>query len=109
MLPLILKIRCKAVQSHSLGVVLRNAAQTIIVATSNHKLPKAAARRLALPSKRKPSRVVFGNAKAPSEAAAEYRLAAAQGHATAQFNWGWMIEDGGTAFGTEALSYLTNL
>jgi hypothetical protein len=75
MLPLILKIRCKAVQSHSLGVVLRNAAQTIIVAQSNHKLPKAAARRLALPSKRKPSRFVFGNTIAPSEATAKFALA----------------------------------
>ncbi len=67
--------RCKAVQSHSLGVVLRNAAQTIIVATSNHNLPKAAARRLALPSKRKPSRFVLGNTKAKQVAEAEYTLA----------------------------------
>jgi hypothetical protein len=52
--------RCQVVQSHSLGIVLRNA-KTPMAACSNHKLPKAAARRLALPSKRKPSRFVFGN------------------------------------------------
>jgi hypothetical protein len=67
--------RCKAVESHRLGMVLRNAATTIIVARSNHKLPKAAARRLALPSERKPSRLVFGNTIAINVAATEYTLA----------------------------------
>jgi hypothetical protein len=69
---------CKAVESHSLGIeimVLLNAATTIIVARSNHKLPIAAARRLALPSERKPSRFVFGNTMAKKVAAAEYALA----------------------------------
>ncbi len=42
-------IRCKAVQSHSLGIVLRIAAITKIVALSNNILPKAAAS-LSLPS-----------------------------------------------------------
>jgi hypothetical protein len=52
--------RCKAVPSHSLGIVLRNT-PTCIVALSYYKLPKAAARRSALPSKRKPFRHVFRN------------------------------------------------
>jgi hypothetical protein len=66
---------CKAEESHSLGIVLRNTATTIIVALSNNILPKAAARRLALPSKRKPSRFVFGNTIACNVAEAECTLA----------------------------------
>ena len=66
--------RCKTEESHSLGMVLCNA-NTNLVARSNHKLPKAAARRLALPSQRKPSRSVFGGTKAPNVAAAEQPLA----------------------------------
>jgi hypothetical protein len=54
-------LRCKAVVLHCLGIVLRNAASTTIVARYNHILPKAAARRRALPSQRKPSRFVFSN------------------------------------------------
>jgi hypothetical protein len=67
-------IRCKAVPSHSLSIVLRNA-QSRIVAFSNHKLPKAAAHRLALPSQRKPSRYIFSNAPAVDIAATESALA----------------------------------
>ena len=67
--------RCKAVESHSLGIVLRNAATTTVIAQSNHILPKAAARHLALPSERKPSRLVFGNTIAVNVAATEYTLA----------------------------------
>ncbi len=52
---------------------MRNAPSPV-VSHSNHKLTKAAARRLALPSKRKPSRFVFGNSKA-EVALAEYALA----------------------------------
>ncbi len=66
---------CKAVESHSLGIVLRNATTTMPVAHSNHKLPKAAARRSALPCKRKPSRVIISNTFAPKVAAAECALA----------------------------------
>ena len=66
---------CKAVESHSLGMVLLNAAITTTVARSNHILPKAAARRLALPSERKPSRFVLINTIAHNVAAAEYALA----------------------------------
>ncbi len=54
-------ISCKAPESHSLGMVLCNAAKTKPAARSNHKLPKAAARRRALPSERKPSRYIFRN------------------------------------------------
>ncbi len=46
-----------------------------MVAPSNHNLPKAAARRLALPSKRKPSRFVYSNTIAQNVAAAKYTLA----------------------------------
>jgi hypothetical protein len=67
--------RCKAVESHSLGMVLRNAAITKLVAQSNYILPEAAARRLALPSQRKPSRCIFRNTTAPNVAAAECALA----------------------------------
>jgi hypothetical protein len=63
--------RCKAVESHSLGIVLRNAATTIVLTLSNHKLPKAAARRRALPSQRKPSGFVCSNAIAIQVAPAE--------------------------------------
>ena len=66
--------RGKAVESHSLGKVLRNT-PTQCVAPSNHKLPKAAARRHALPSQRKPSRLVLSNTTAPNVAEAEYALA----------------------------------
>ena len=58
---------CKAVESHSLGIVLRNA-QPVRVAPSDNLLPKAAARRRALPSQRKPSRFIFGNTGACNEA-----------------------------------------
>jgi hypothetical protein len=68
-------IRCNAEESHSLGNILRNAAQTKEVAISIHILPKVAARRLALPSQRKPSRYIYSNTKAPSVAAAECTLA----------------------------------
>ena len=71
-------IRGKTVQSRSLGIVLRNAAITKIVAHSNHKLPKAAARRSALPSKHKPSRLILGNTVAIQVAAAECSLLCAQ-------------------------------
>ncbi len=66
--------RCKAVESHCLGIVLRNA-NTSCVAPSNHILPKAAARRLALPSERKPSRYICANTIAQNVAAAECALA----------------------------------
>jgi hypothetical protein len=52
--------RCKAVESRSLGKVSRNA-QSPMEAQSNCMLPKAAARRLALPSQRKPFRYIFRN------------------------------------------------
>ena len=68
-------LSCKAPESRSLGIVPRNAAKTTVVAHSNHKLPKAAARRLALPSERKPSRFVFGNTIAHNVAAAKCTLA----------------------------------
>ena len=65
---------CKAVESHSLGKVPRNTlAET--VAPSNHILPKAAARRLALPSQRKPSRYILRSTVSPHVAAAECALA----------------------------------
>ena len=67
--------RCKAVESRSLGIVLRNTTTTVIVARSNHILPKAAARRRALPSQRKPSRCISRNTIAPSVAAGECALA----------------------------------
>ena len=66
---------CKAVESHCLGIVLRNAAITMPEAHSNHKLPKAATRRLALPPERKPSRYILWNTMAPNIAAAECALA----------------------------------
>jgi hypothetical protein len=69
--------RCKAVESHSLGIVLRNTYRntpSLIVALSNHKLPKAARRR-ALSSQRKPSRCIFRNTTAVGVAAAECTLA----------------------------------
>ncbi len=69
---------CKAENLHSFGNVLRNAAITnitTVVAHSNHILPKAAARRRALPSQRKPSRIIQGHAIDSSVAAAEYALA----------------------------------
>ena len=66
--------RCKAVQSQSLGIVLINA-QPLIIALSNKKLHKAAARRLALPSERKPSRFVCSNTAAIDVAAAECTFA----------------------------------
>ena len=68
-------IRGKAEQSRSLGIVLRNAAITKAVAKSNHNLPKAAARRSALPSQRKPSLFIFSNTMAHNVAAAECTLA----------------------------------
>jgi hypothetical protein len=68
-------IRCKAVESRSFGINLHNAAPTNIVAISNYKLPEAAARRLALPSQRKPSRCILGNTMAIQVEAAEYALA----------------------------------
>ncbi len=55
---------CKSEESHSLGIILRDAATTIVVALSNRQLPKAAARHLAIPSQRKPSRFVFSNTMA---------------------------------------------
>ena len=68
-------IRCKAVQSQGLSIVPRNAAITIVVAHSYHKLPKAAACRSALPSERKPSRSIMSNTIAPIVAESEYSLA----------------------------------
>jgi hypothetical protein len=68
-------IRGKAEESRSLGFVLRNAATTKRVAESNHKVPKVAARRRALPSQRKPSRCIFRNTIACRVAAAECALA----------------------------------
>jgi hypothetical protein len=59
---------CKAEKLHSFGNVSRNAAKTnitFIVALSKHMLPKAAARRLALPSQRKPSRFIQGHTTFP--------------------------------------------
>ena len=70
--------RCKAVESRSLGIVLRNAATTKVAAPSNHKLPKAAARRRALPSQRKPSRCILSHTMAKNVAEAEYALAVAR-------------------------------
>ena len=55
-------------------MVLSNA-PSCIVARSNHKLPEAAARRSALPRKRKPSPDIFSNTNAVNEAAAESALA----------------------------------
>jgi hypothetical protein len=46
-----------------------------MVAPSNHKLPEAAARRSALPRKRKPSPHIFSNTSAVDEAVAESALA----------------------------------
>jgi hypothetical protein len=66
--------RCKSPPSHSLGIVLSNT-NTYIVAPSNHKLPEAAARRSALPRKRKPSPDIFSNTSALDETAAESSLA----------------------------------
>ena len=66
--------RCKSDPSHSLGIVLSNT-KSCTVALSNHKLPEAAARRSALPRKRKPSPDIFSNTSAEDEAAAESALA----------------------------------
>jgi hypothetical protein len=63
--------RCKSEESHSLGSVPRNAAYTIEAAHANNKLPKAAARRLALTSQRKPSRIICGNTMSPNGRCAE--------------------------------------
>ena len=68
----------KAEKLHSFGNVSRKAAKTnitVIVARSDHQLPKAAARRLAVPSQRKPSRIVQGHTIDSSVAAAECALA----------------------------------
>ena len=65
---------CKAPPSTSLRLVLGNTT-SCSVALSNHKLPEAAARRSALPRKRKPSPHIFSNTSAVDEAAAESALA----------------------------------
>jgi hypothetical protein len=78
---------CKAVESHSLGIVLRNTPSRI-VAQSNHILPEAAARRLALPSQRKPSRFVCSNTIAPNDVPllyAQSNAAPAEANANARF------------------------
>jgi hypothetical protein len=65
-------------RSHSFGNVSRNAAITnitTVVARCNRMLPKAAARCLALPSQRKPSRIIQGHTIDSSVAAAECALA----------------------------------
>jgi hypothetical protein len=66
--------RCQAVVSRCHGIVLRNN-KTIPVAQSNRILPKAAARRSALPCQRKPSRFIYRNTIAPNVAAAENAFA----------------------------------
>jgi hypothetical protein len=71
--------RCKFEPSHSLGIVLSNI-PSCIVAHSHHKLPEAAARRSALPRKRKPSPDIFSNTSAFNEAAAESALAVRAAH-----------------------------
>jgi hypothetical protein len=62
------------VPPHSLGIVLSNT-KSCGVASSNHKLPEAAAHRSALLRKRKPSLDIFNNTSAENEAAAKSALA----------------------------------
>jgi hypothetical protein len=73
----------KAEKLHCFGNVSRNAAITtitFIVTPSNRILPKAAARRLALPTQRKRSRIIQGHTIDSSVAAAECALAARAAH-----------------------------
>jgi hypothetical protein len=55
-------------------MILRNTF-TKVVASSNHGLPEAAARSLALPSQRQPFRSIFGNTPTCKVAAAKGALA----------------------------------
>ena len=65
---------CEAVPSRSLCYILRYD-NTFTVATCDHELAEAAARSRALPPKRQPFPLIFGNTSAYNEAAAESALA----------------------------------